>query len=260
MISIELKDDVVYQFGESEIKKIPDHLPFGNKFTIEFPVHVFLTKRQVIEDIRKEGGNTDPIMINRFVEDYVNSNLELETVIDENKNKIVTLWNPEPFRKEVFKFVQPDIIPMARVLINEITPDENKLLFAFRLYKIITNTLQYVNKPVVKKTKRTTKKKRKYNNTNKGKRRSNSPTYIKKTLYTISSVEDNDRVISKHDYNRVKDSWLVRGHYREGHWRTYTDAEGNKKKTYVKGSWVKPHVRGDGDDNPNQKYKITDTN
>lgn len=261
MISIELKDDVVYQFGESEIKKIPDHLPFGNQFDIEFPVHVFLTKNQVLDDCKKYteqvGRKTNPFTLIKYAEEYVDQNFKLKVKILEDKIYMVLI---EPQGSIIFKANISRIFPMPNVLQNEFVPKEGEFHFAYKLNKIITNTLQYVNKPVVKKTKRTTKVNKKYHKKYNRNKSQSSPTYIKKTQYTISSVEDKDRVIQKHDYNRIKDSWLVRGHYREGHWRTYTDSEGNQKKTWVKGSWVKPHVRGDGDDNPDQKYKITDTN
>lgn len=218
-------------------------IPF-DKFTISIPTTVFLTEEQVYEDTMRntrerkgaELNSKEIKLITKLAKDYVNNDLRVNVDIEEDVAKVKI--NHVQQSKPIFVFNFGIIEPKIEVEYNDFATDEGA--FSGKLIHLILNTLEYINKPkeeVVITEKREVKKSKK----GKKNKRNGGKTYIYKKVYKVLDVVENKE---KRDYNRVAESWRVRGH-----WRKYKSG----KKV-----WINGYSKGKGRDTQDKKeYRIT---
>lgn len=240
-VTIELTEKVVFEFMERGYKGMDtEHLPYKD-FTIEFPLEVFLSKDQVFTDTArrmKENGvdissNKQLDKIEGFAEKYVKKPMSIRF-----KQGIVhtTITVLDSYNNKLFEFTMLDILPFPNVTFNEFARDE--LAFSLKILTLISHTIDYIQQPrkeVLVSQKRETKKKKG------SKKKSGGKTYIYKKIYKVLDVESS---IEKREYNRIRESWRVKGH-----WRHYKSG---------KTVWIEEHTRGNKEKQPeSQEFKVT---
>lgn len=249
-VSIELTEKVVFEFGKDEFKNHnTEHFPF-EEFVIKFPMSVYLSKEQVVDDSLDRAGKTRGELtrkqlrkIEKQSEKYVEDFVYIHVTPKDN----LSIKVRDSLDSLIFEFAVSDLYPIPIVLYNEFS--SNSLVFSMKLLNLVFRTLEYINKPNENTTITERREPKRYKSKlakRKAKKKHKRPIYITKKSYKIHDVDSD---VEKRDYNRIRESWGVRGH-----WRHYRDENGDVKKKV----WIEPHTRGEKkDEEPQeQEYKI----
>lgn len=235
---IELSEKVVIELMERSLVSIDlEHLPFKD-FSIKFPTYVFLSKEQVVEDIlaelarRKERvDDTARESINLMASEYINADL---TVSFRHDGTSYHVEIKDIHNGELFSFTVNTLVYIPYILENKFTT--NAPLFAVKIIKLINNLIQHILSPTetIYVTKRS-----ECIVTSKGNKKVKK-TYITKKNYVVKDIETS---IHKRDYNRIRESWGVRAH-----WRKYKTG---------KEIWVNSYTKGVKKESDIKEYKVT---
>ncbi|MFW5961983.1 MAG: hypothetical protein ACOCQR_00025 [bacterium] len=242
-IVIELTKEVTFELMDKTFAP-KDKTPFS-KFIIRFPLCVFLTKEKVVQDIiKRNGGQFNPqFMI--VAEEYTSQNASLHVEVGDDFMKLQLF---DPANEKLFSFKMEGVLPLPNITHNTFTPHSNELNFCFILHNIVNHTVNYFNKPTTVKTKTRMRENTSQFKQNKNGKHKNR-IYVNKTVYKIKDIED--KKLTSRDYNRVREAWKVRGHYRH-----YRNPDGSIKKKV----WVDSYWKGDPEkaSDKAREYKITD--
>lgn len=242
--TIELTEKVVFEFMHRDFPTVSmEHLPY-NDFTVEFPLKVFLPQERIEQDILEEARTKEKKaqvrvneeLLKKVASKYANSNLYIRF----RKSDTITINIKDVYFKNLFEFTLVNLggangIHLPHVTINNFTV--NEMGFAFQIWKLLMNTLEYIKSP--NNEVRYVQTKEPKPSKSKKKDRHSKKTYIYKKHYIIKDVESS---LEKRDYHRIRESWTVRGH-----WREYKSG---------KKIWVDSFTKGTGKEE-DTNYKIT---
>jgi hypothetical protein len=239
---IELTKEVAEEFLDKEYKALDyDHVPF-QKFTIKYPMGIYLTKEQLLRDISEEVGiPIDFIKEHRVVgemEKYLQSNLSVNVEIDPTQ-QATKIQVVDSYNTSIFEFHTALNLPLP--LVGKNIFSKTPVSTAMGLLRMVGNIIDYITSPTVTVKAKKIREEKKLSNKKKGKKKKGSQkTYIYKTVYSIDHISEDYH--PKRVYTRQTGSWKVRGF-----WRHYK----NGKKV-----WIKEHIRGQGKEN-SKVMKIT---
>lgn len=240
-ITIELTEKVAFEFLDRKLEFLEtEHLPY-KEFDLKFPMSVYLTEEKVLTDtlnrlpVPKESLTEEQLkMMRKVARDYSSSQLTVSFKYDKNiQVDVADSLNHKVFSMEL----NSEIMFIPNIKRNEIAGEP--FSFSFRILSIIAHTLNYISEPkkevLVSQTKETKKSGKSK------KRKSGGKTYIYKKTYKVTDVETK---IERREYNRIRESWGVRGH-----WRQYKSG----KKV-----WIEEHTKGKKEEAQDlQEYRIT---
>lgn len=242
MIVIELTEKVVMEFLDRRMEFLEtSHLPF-KEFSLKFPMSVFLTEGKVLSDslgrlpVPPESlTELQMKKIKKVAKDYSNSELTVNFKYD----GVISIDIVDSLKGTLFsmetEFIEIMYIPKIKV--NSFATDE--FSFSFRILSLIAHVINYISEP--KKEVLVSERREPKNTGKKGKKKSGGKTYIYKKTYKVLDIETK---LEKRDYNRIKESWGVRGH-----WRTYKSG---------KRVWIEEHTKGNKDtDSGDKTYKVS---
>lgn len=159
----------------------------------------------------------------------------LYTMLDERKGKTYELqWDIGTKIGTTLFSVYPDSFNKNDY--NQSIISLHASLMAYMEY--YSDKKEYVDK---KETVEFEKKKNSKNKKGRVKKSKKSPVRIRKKIYKIN-VNKEAATRDKNRYERKIEQWTVRGH-----WRNYSD--GNRV-------WIKPYVKGDGENIQSKSYKL----
>lgn len=240
-ITIELTEKVAFEFLDRKLEFLEtEHLPY-KEFDLKFPMSVYLTEEKVLSDtldrlpVPKESLMEEQLkMMRKVARDYSSSLLTVSFKHDKN----ICVDVADSLNHKVFSMeLNMEFIFIPNIKRNEITREP--FSFSYRILSIIAHTLKYISEPkkevLVSQTRETK------NSGKSKKKRSGGKTYIYKKTYRILDVESK---LEKREYNRIRENWGVRGH-----WRQYKSG----KKV-----WIDEHIRGNKEEAQDiQEYRIT---
>lgn len=213
-----------------------EHLPF-REFTIQFPMHVFLSKEQVFDDtvnrIDEKGIELHPnklIMIEGYAQRYVDGPISIHFSY-EDLGYLVKVTDIHDI--VLFQYSYYARLYLPNVQHNEFAGDG--IMFAIKMTNLINSTLAFIQEPSKEVIVHNTKEYQKRGTTGSASGKS----YIHKKTYKVLNIESE---LDKRDYHRIIESWGVRGH-----WRHYKSG---------KAVWIKEHTKGDKEVGP-KTYRIT---
>ncbi|MFW5895415.1 MAG: hypothetical protein ACOCT9_01595 [archaeon] len=231
MHKIELSYKVAKEYIRRGPIPFPEHFPFS-KFMILIPFGIFFSQQKLenmlpdwlpfherikaVEQLKKS--HTE---LHVIAEDEINLNWH-----DIDKNEVTVSMDINPETNEVKIDIDKNIIK-----------EEKAQIIAYKLINILNYTIDYMNSPIEYKESSNSNNPKNYNNRNYP---VNEAIKINRVRYTS---DESDR-----EYERHKDAWIVRGH-----WRRYRDENG---KVYKK-VWISSYVKGDKEKlNESKNYKI----
>lgn len=245
---IELKKEVAIKFfeepfGLDELNDMLEHMPYEN-FMINVPHSLFQSTEQVEKDLRRELGVFNlpgyEDKIKEWAEVYTASLSSLR-IYNEATKVSFELINSGMIGEEIklFAFVLPkDILPIPLVKYNEFAKDATNT--SFMLSRLLSGVIKALNNPEIIKLESKTRVP-KVNKTVTKTTKSKGITYISTTKIEFDNIETSS--ITNNSYNRVLQSWHVRGHFR-------------KLKSGRK-VWVSSYVKGKKEDVQTSEYKIS---
>lgn len=239
---IELTKEVAEEFLDKEYKALDyDHVPF-QKFTVKYPMGIYLTKKQLLRDISEEVGAPIDLIkehkVAREMEKYIQSNLSVNVEIDPTQ-QATKIQVVDSYNTSIFECHTGLNLPLP--LIGKNIFSKTPVLTAMGLLRMVSNIIDYITSPTVTVKARKIREEKKPSNKKEGKKkRGSQKTYIYKTIYSIDHISEDYH--PKRAYTRQTGSWNVRGF-----WRHYK----NGKKV-----WIKEHTRGQGKEN-SKVMKIT---
>ncbi|MFW6015093.1 MAG: hypothetical protein ACOCRK_01495 [bacterium] len=258
MIKIDLSYNIANKLINSPIKST-SHFPF-NRFSIICPVGIYLDVKFLREKVRMNLPN-DATFIdeNIIVNEIKNEKMLISVKVKGSKIHVKVGGADFNILKMVVAKKRREIINtnfnnnffdgLSISLQKKYRDTTKKIIFS--VVQFLNNSPDKINTQINKYKAYKVKKKEVDNKSTMHQSRlkqKDNVIYLNKDNYYRVKAKSEKR----NTYNRYKDNWLVRGHYRK-----YRDDDGN----VIKKVWIKPHIRGDKskveDIRDDRTYKIS---